>query len=96
MSSLQDIYSPSWIYLNFLLSPLMPRRLRGHANLSKHAVFCCWLAQLFVASSWTPNAKKVNIYGDSEVDLSVNQIFKHFFAGILKKLRKKITVTSTW
>ena len=27
VSSLYDIYSPSWIYLNFLLNPLIPSRL---------------------------------------------------------------------
>ena len=25
LSSLEDIYSPSWIYLSFLLNPLVPR-----------------------------------------------------------------------
>ena len=35
-------------------------------------------------------ALKSNIYVDSEVDLSVNQIFKPFFAGIHKKTKKKL------
>ena len=37
-----------------------------------------------------------NVYTNREVDLSVNQIFKYFFAGIRNKLRKKCALSWTW